>query len=130
MKKIYTLTLTLSISCICLNAQTTYFTQNFDSTNSLSTYVNNPPVANQFDASLVSGSGTSVAIVGNKLQLTRTAGVGGASITRYTSLGMPVTSYTSLGIPTTGVFQVGLSFDCAASTGSSGTTYFTIGKMG
>ena len=129
MKRIYTLILALSISYVCVNAQTTYFTQNFDSTNSLSTYVSNPPAANKFDASLASGSGTSVGITSNKLQLTRTAGVGGASITRYTSLGMPATSYTIYGIPLSGVFQASFSFNCAASTGSNGTTYFTIGKM-
>lgn len=118
MKKI----LSSLILCCMLNveaeAQVTYFNQNFDSSSNLSAYVNNPPAANQFDSSSVAGSGT-VSIVSNKLQLTRTAGTGGASITRYTSLGMPAT----------GVFELSFSFDCSASTGTNGTTYFTIGKM-
>ncbi|MDA9554788.1 T9SS type A sorting domain-containing protein [Pelobium sp.] len=119
MRKSCTLVIAWSLFCVSLKAQTTYFTQNFNSGSTLSTYVASPPAANQFDVSLASGTGSTVAIVSNKLQIARTAGVGGASATRYTGLGMP----------TSGIFQLSLDFDCAASTGASGTVYFTVGNI-
>lgn len=104
---------------VSLKAQTTYFNQDFNNGNNLSAYVASPPATNQFDTSLINGSGSTIGIINNKLELTRTGGSGGASITRYTNLGMPIK----------GVFQVSFDFDCAASTGSNGTTYFTIGNL-
>lgn len=108
MKKIFLL-ITCVLGAVAFSeAQTIYFTQDFNSSTNVNTYTGAPITQNKFDGITTVGTGASFAIVNGKLQIVKVNGTGNirASLTRTTAF---------VGAPATGPGFVRVSMEVAIS---------------
>lgn len=135
MKQLATLFIGLLALAGAASGQVVYFSQNFNSSSTVSHYVSTTPSTGQFNSISSSGAGTVVSITNSKLQFARTGNAGSFSRTTNFSPVPAVVVYSfklsvtgnSAAQTTAAVFQVGSGFGTANSAESNAITYARLG---